>query len=335
LNKILNLIRRFLSASDGAPRVNTFLNQTESFKTAYRLVSVFYVCQLYFVSEAFLRWHKFQDVEYILPLWPIFWFDVTGFSAGVNIVMIVFAVGACSSVTFPQNRFCRILAFLGLSFYCALTNSFGTIHQSTQPWVLIAFIFIFLPNGERDARGQRRIFRAKYLSVFFAAQAIILLLFGLAGVWKIIYGVYPSNTSSVSIFSEYGFSYMIAERLIKDGALSPLGPLLIAYPKVSAGMFIVGVYMEVSALFVIFRPVLHRLWGIFFIAMLILNCAILNIEFHAIVLLTGLFLILTPFQQESLKIRELVVKMPLINLIFYFYGKSKEKFRNESKFTLL
>ena len=98
--------------------------------------------------------------------------------------MILFTLGVFSALCAPGVRGCRVLAFAGLFFYVAFRNSFGKIGHSDHAWVYVSFLFIFLPDGKRGAVASSRAGRQGYLTVFVAAQAMVMLTYSLAGFWK-------------------------------------------------------------------------------------------------------------------------------------------------------
>jgi len=313
--RLSHIFRTLLGRGQGRGKRNVFLKQSESFQKAYSLVTFFYVCQLFYLNQAFGRWLPWRQAERLDLLWPVAWIDWLGIVPSVDFIIIFFSTGTVLAAMLPHLRWCRLAACAGLFFYISLFSSFGKIGHGWHAWFFVSLLLIFLPGGEKNRVEQSRLKRQKYLSVILAVQGIILLFYSLSGFWKLSSGLSQAVEGGLSSFSIDGFAYVVADRLLSTGSETLAGPLIVSYPWVGWILFWSAVYFELFSIFVLFRPSLHRLWGLGLIGVHLGSVLIMSIVFSRNVLLIGLFFICSPFYTKSLTPKQLILSLPGFSLV--------------------
>jgi len=311
---IFRMLRRILVVNRDYART-VFISQLESFRRAKWLIYLFYVMHLFILSQAYTRWISLRGADYWMPLWPVSWINNFGTSLSVDLIIVFYSAAVFLTLLWPSVRLFRFLVFSGLLLYVALINSFGKIDHAYHAWIYVAFILIFLPDRSVENMNSKRLFRHKYLTVFIGAQAIVLMIYSLAGTWKIIGALKQAIYGELSAFSVDGFSYTVAQRLIDGETQSILAPIIMNHSWVGWILFWVGAYFEFFALLILFRPALHRVWGLVLIGMHLGSILILTINFSPSVLILGLLLVSSPFHHGRANLKEIVVSLPILQVL--------------------
>ena len=278
-----------------------FSNQTKAFETARLLVAVFYLSHLAPLIKLFVEPRDYSLVSGGSLLWPVRWITRFDIATSTNVVETVFVLSVLLAAIFPASRAARALAFVGSFFHVALANSFDKINHGTHTMLYISFVLIFLPRIPKASVS--RVARAKYLVVFSAAQASLLLTYTLAGWWKLGVTLYHFAQGQLSAFSLQGFSYLIARKLLEKREHPAAGLFLIDHPQLGRALLVSVMFLQFFSIFVVFRPKLHRFWGFSLILFHMGTALILTIPFANNVFLLALFLCLSPFSRYGLALR--------------------------------
>jgi hypothetical protein len=289
----LRRTRRFFSAGRGygAP----FRAQRRAAEGAVLLVRVFYAANLYLAFRHLRLWSGWLGTAAIDPLWPVAWVPLVGIEPAVHAIMTLMLVGAFAAALLPGWRPARGLAFLGLFLFHAFANSFGKINHSSHGWVLVSFLLTFLPDAGRHALSRSRGLRQHYLNAFWSAQAMLLLFYFMSGTWKALAAVEQLVRGEVHGFAPTALAMHIAHRLLQTGDESLLGAFFIEHPLLGWPPFVLTLYLQVSGLWVAFRPSLHRLWGAGHLAFHFVVYLSMSVSFHPQVLVVGILLLASPF----------------------------------------
>lgn len=312
----LRRLRRFLAGGEEALKAGVFAAHRRQFDQSTILVRAFYGLLIFHLSKAFGRWNRWLDLEQIDGLWPLFWSDRFDAQFVVALILSTFALGSFMAMLSPQRRICRLMAFLGLFFSAALSNSFGKIDHGSHPWIYASFIFIFLPDGTPQTLARSIAARQRYLLVFAGAQASFLLTYSLAGFWKLYVGIQQALAGHVGVLSMDGFAYMTADRLLQTSSQSVLGPLVIVHPWLSGPLMLGAIYFEIFALVVVFRPSLRRLWGTIIVAFHLGTLLVLTVEFSTNIMLAAILLIAAPGPPRRPSARVVIANLPLVRLLW-------------------
>jgi hypothetical protein len=306
----LRRARRFFSGGRrGTP--HPFRAQRASFDVAFTLVRVFYAANLYFTFTHLQLWSGFARLRALEPIWPVAWAESLGIATSVHLIMGLLLVGSVAAALLPGRRSARVAAFLGLFFFHALLNSFGKINHAFHGWILCAFVWIFLPDGTRATLGATRIRRQQLLNGFWGAMAIQGLCYSLAGSWKLL-GVIPQAWhGQIHSLAPDALGAHIAHRLLQTDAQSLLGAFFIDHAWLGWPSFLFVIYLQIFALWSVFRPALHRVWGIGLISFHFMVFLTMGIVFEPPVLLMGLLFLCSPFAPEW-RLREIARALPVL-----------------------
>lgn len=287
--------RRWLAGDQGPTTVDrAWQHQRQHFVQVYALVRVFYGLQLIHLASAFKSWNGWLSLESIDGLWPLAWGAGMPAALLASQVVALYAIGVFAALLWPQSWLARTLLFVGLFQRAALDNSFGKVDHGYHVWIYVSFVLIFLPDGTLQQLRGSIAKRQRYLLVWRGAQAMLLMTYSLAGWWKVYYGIQQARHGQMGVFSPQGFSYMTADRLLQTHSDSVLGPLIIDSVALGWPLLLAGIYIELVALWVIFRPSLIRTWGILLASLHLGTLLVLTIGFESNILLAALLLIASP-----------------------------------------
>ena len=314
-------IRKLLASHSPLRDASAFKRQAEAFQASYSLVRIFYVGQLLFCMRVFDKWSDWQQSQIFMPLWPLRWAAGWEVSQTANLLVGFWGIGVFLALFWPRVRHCRIFSFLGVFFIVAFYNSFGKIYHHYHLWVYASFLLIFLPSGTRSQLAANRTLKQIYLTVILGVQAMILLSYTLAGFWKVASSVKQFFAGEVSYFSINGMAYVVALRIVDTSKPPALSDLVLSWPQLGWLIVITAIYVECFALLVLYRPSLHRLWGIGLIAMHLGIGLVMGIHFRPAILLLVIWFIFSPFHPKHLPLRKTLADLPLLGFVFRFVGK--------------
>ena len=257
------------------------------------------------------------DVAYMggpptTPLWPIKM--VQKFTGGdwLSHGTAVTAAGlllAISAAIVPRVFVLRLGTFLYLLLQVALRNSYGSINHSAYVLLYISVALLFLP---RRTAGQRMT-RENVLSclvVLPLIQTAVLLPYALSGFWKIWYG-------RLELFSPDALTRILLERLLAEvDDIPPLLTFVSQHSRLAQTMWFLAIYIEISALLVVFRPHLHRPFGIIFILFHVTSDWMMNITFSNHIIVLGIFLVLSPLAPARFSVSGFTQSLPIIGFPF-------------------
>jgi predicted DCC family thiol-disulfide oxidoreductase YuxK len=279
------------------------------------LVRFFYIFLTFFAYQSSRFLVKIGEMIPSDPLWPIALLGKTAF-VGYGTHVVVIGLFTClAAVAVPQFRIVRILVFLFLFLQSAFLNSFGSIAHSQHFIIFVSFLFIFLPKNHNAAFCRTRSQTLSTISVFWIIQSLLLLSYSLAGTLKVL-------STGLDIFSLDGLVRVILNRAIPNGG-SPiiLEKLVVEYPTFIQMFYWGNLYLQLISLFVLFRPSLHRTYGLVLIAFHFGTFLLLQIQFTPHIIVWGLFFVMSPFSPRSLNVFEQLRSLPLIG---YVFRKKKE-----------
>lgn len=290
----LRRIRRLLAA--GVPgREEPLRAQRRAARSAALLVRVFYAANLYLVFRHLRLWGGLREREVLDPLWPVAWVPKVGIPEGVDALMTLLLAGAFAAALLPGWRPARIAAGLGLLGFHALESSFGKINHASHGWVLASLLLIAAPDAGLRELERSRLLRQRLLNAFWSAQAMLLLVYSMSGIWKALAVVTQMWRGEVHGLAPTALALHIAHRLLQTGDESLLGPFFIEHPALGWAPFAATLYLQVVAIQVAFRPSLHRSWGAALIAFHFMVYLTMAVSFHPQVLLMGILVLASPF----------------------------------------
>jgi hypothetical protein len=288
-----------------------FQTQTRAFVYARLLVRCYYVALLYFAVALLPDWEGFMSRTAPTPLWPVAWLWYTDLRTGIALILSLYLLGTLVGAILTEKRWARVLAFLGLFEFVAFNYSYGKIGHSLHAWVLTAFLLIFLPNAWEKAAWPARVVRQRFLTVFWACQALVMLIYSMAGLGKIAGAVYQFSVGQMHAFMPGALAAIVANRLIETNSRSLLGPWLIDHPLWGWPFMLADIYLQVFAFRIAFRPSLHKLWAVGLILFHIGSFLLLTISFAPSILLLALLFVCSPFHSPRENWRNMTLDLPL------------------------
>ncbi|HEX4959601.1 MAG TPA: hypothetical protein VF173_02085 [Thermoanaerobaculia bacterium] len=285
----------------------------ERFAAAQTLVAAFYAVLFFFAAGELFSWQGYQNAGDLAPRWPVFWLRFVGTEAGIAAILWLHLLGGLLAVTLCRYRWARVVIFLSLLEHIALKFSFGAVNHGDHLGVLVGFVLIFLPAGWHARGSADRTVRSATLLVFSGVQAIILLTYSMAGMWK-AGGILEQwiRGEPVTYLHPQGLAYQVAAKMIEDDTPSVLGPWLVGHPWAGWLPGIVAIYLELFALWVVARPSLHRAWGLGLALFHLASHLTLGVGFPQNILWLALFLVLSPFRPYEPDWRKAAGELPVL-----------------------
>jgi hypothetical protein len=260
-------------------------------------------------------WNQWPDVDYIAPIWPVFWTHLTGIKASVLIILAGSAISALACIFFGDKRIFRIIWFIAIMNYVGLSNSFGKIDHGMHVVIAFSFMFIFLPDGKKEIIEKNRIKMERYLIVFWGALALFMTFYTMSGICKIAGGVAQLAIGETSMFSTSSFALHIAHKMLVTNTQPILGDLLIKYERLGWMLFLSGIYIELFSVVAIFRNSLHRVWGLLLILFHVGVYLAMGIGFSINILFLAVFLCNSPFRSPKDEFRTALKNIPPVPII--------------------
>ena len=281
------------------------------FDQAFWLVRVYYAAMLYIAYTDMSRlWNTALKGGSIDPIWPAFWAtDVQ--TAGTSLLVALIA-SAVLAVAIPDRRWPRILVFVCFLMAAAFRTSFGlgSINHGNHYWLWLGFCFCFLPSGSREYLRTSLASRYRFLLTFWYTQALILLFYSMSGFWKVAAAIEALSLGEFSAFHPDALAQIVAWKMIEIGEVTVLGPLLAENPWVGWPAHLAVIYVELVAIMILFRPALHRLWGLMLIIFHIGTFFLLDISFPKHVLVLTLLFVWSPFIQQAVSVQTILRALP-------------------------
>ncbi len=311
---ILRNVRRFFAGRNRPSSRRALACQTEAFHAARVVVRCYYAGLLFLAATTMDNWPLYLGRMEALPLWPVAWLGMVPLRGGVLGILTGYLATTFLGAVFSHRRWARSLAFLGLLEFVAMENSFGKINHSHHLWVLTGFLLVFLPDV--TGRSTDRATRQRFLTVFWACQAITLLTYTMSGLGKVVCAVYQVCAGQNNILMPSGLATLIASRLLQTSSTSWLGPWLVAHPWFGWPLGLASIYLEFFAFWIAFRPALLRWWSAGLILFHIMVFLCMAIGFMPMVLLLGLLFLGTPPCPEERSLLDAARQLPLLSLVF-------------------
>ena len=247
------------------------------------------------------------------PLWPVefmnslFGMDWLALAVNAPVTPVVCSLLGLLAVVFPGWLVWRLGVFLYLFLYTALTNSLGATNHSEYFYVYMSFALLFLPSAIGRSSQMSRRAAMNCVMVLWFAQLMPLLAYFLSGFWKIWHSGWELLTTD-------SFVRILLDRMMSDTLPVPvLLPFLAKNELLAQFLFLSMIYIQVAAIFALFRPHLHRPLGIVLILFHLGTDWLLNIEFYQFTVVVGLLFVFSPFA-PPFSLRGLLQSLPLLGI---------------------
>jgi hypothetical protein len=326
-NRSINQYRRSLLLFLGGskPDLFSFRRFTQTFEKAQMLVKAFYAVLCFFVFNNVvfqgLAWLKLTDLQ---PLWPLFWVKWIDITTALYMVISLVCLLTLLCLIYYENRWIRVGTFIGFLQFTALLNSFGKINHNFHVWLVISFIFIFLPHKKWHSSQHSVTFKQKYLLVFATAQIFFMTFYSMSGIWKIYAAIDQIQIGQTyHTFHPYAMAQQVSHRLLQTNSESILGPLVVNYPWLGTLPYLAAVYLETTAVIAVFRPSLHKFLGISFMVFHFSTWLTMSIFFNTNFILLALLFVFSPFAPPNVTLKSVMYNLPLLGEFLRFINKKR------------
>lgn len=283
---------------------------SERVETAAR---IFYAFPLFWLATHLHLLRPLLEAEHFRFVWSVAWIGLVGPELGVPMVLGFAFLTAMLGALAPEYRALRIAVFLGLFQTLGVLFSFGKIHHLMHATLFTAFVFaVFLPDAAFRARHAQRAERQHALLAFHAAQTMLALTYSLAGVGKLLGSAYQLAQGQITPLHPEALARHIADRLLQTHPESLLGDLMIEYGALLWPMMLATLYLQLFALVAVFRPRLHRLWGLGLMSFHTVTGLTMTIDFTPNILLLGILYLASPFAPSGWDLRGMLSDLPLL-----------------------
>jgi len=283
------------------------------FDAAYGIVQVYYIITATFLyGGARDMSHLSVDPEQLDLLWPLLWMKAVEVETAGLILANAYVIVGFAGIFLWRSLAVRALVSLVLLQYAAWPNSFGAIHHGEHEWFWLSVCFLFLPAGSRNELRASRSLRTRFLYGFSVAPTLILFFYTLSGIYKI------KDATEKLLMAQYGgfmpdaMAQTLARRALETHSDPMWAGVIIDYPILGWPLYLALYFVELVAIVVAFRPVLHRIWGFILIGFHFGTLTFMDIPFSHHVLINGLLFVMSPFAPEKFEWREAVRAIPLL-----------------------
>lgn len=333
--RVFYLLRRFRSlfllidANDAAVTPSGFSRAAVG---VVWIVRFFYLFTAYSIATNLESSGAFMGTDLTDPLWPAVLLRDTvgiGWLNNVSAISISAAVIALLAVVFPGVLIFRVGVFLYLLLFGAIENSYGSINHGIHFYIYISFVLMFLPSSVGRPGEMSRKDAMSSIMVFWFAQSVILLTYSLAGYWKVY-------NSGVELLAPDGFVRILLARLVSDTmSVPPLLPLGVQQEFPMQVMFVATIYVQLFALFALFRPHLQRLFGVVLIVFHFGTDWLINLYFHQHLVFLGLFLVFSPFVPTRFSISSVIKSLPILGIPLRIWSNFRQASQRVDKAWLI
>lgn len=305
-------IRRKLRGRNVANRSgeNFFAGLNGTFLRTQTVVRCFYCGLLLLAILDLKNWGNFLGRTSIDPLWPVLWLRWVDLKTGIQVILCMYLLGTLAGAFRPEWRWARIFAFVGYVQFQAFHQSFGKIGHELHLWLIVSCFLMFLPALWHRSRGVSRLTKMKTVQIFWFAQAFVLMTYSMAGLGKIVVGLYQLSIGQVSMFDPHAMAIHVAMRLMETNSTSYLGSFVVDLGVWSWPGLLGTVYVQFTSFVVAFRPALHRWWGLVLICFHIGVYLVLTITFLETCLLLALLLFASPLGVREYSLGETLRALP-------------------------
>ena len=266
------------------------------------------------------EWYTMVDSPHLFqPIWSVKWISTENWETCIRLILSAFLISSLAGVLlWSRSRIIRISVFLSFFFYLSLISSFGKIDHYLHLTLIASFLFIFIPNAKSE--DPENVTRAK---VFFGMQTLILLAYFVSGFFK-IYGIIDQEILGVkSALSPDSLAQTISKTSLAANTDYFLQSYILNKPSyLYSALLILGYIIEFFSIYVIFKPRLHRIWGLILVLLHVGILLTVGPDFTNQIFIVGIFLMFSPFANTD---------TDLINDFLIVYRNIKRKFSTKTK----
>ena len=293
------------------------------------LVRFYYLFVFFTIAVSFLEYGKaFRGHLPTDPLWPISLLNYltgTEWLAHVTVISVAGSAVAVLAFTFPGALVWRLGVFLYLFLVGAVNNSYGSINHGVHLYLFISFALLFLPPTSAHRERMPRKAAMTYIMVFWFIQSIVLFCYSLAGYWKVM-------GNKLALLEPDSLVRILLARLMSDTIpVPPLLPLVASQPYLTQLLFLGIVYTQFFALFALFRPHLHRPFGMVLISFHLGSYYLTGVLFPHHIVFLAMFLLFSPLAPVRFHFFGLAQSLPLLGIPFRLWCKRRSRHAANSR----
>ena len=284
------------------------------------LVRFYYLFVFFTIAVSFLGYKNvFRGWLPTDPLWPISLLNYLTGTEWLANVPLISAVGLAVVVLafiFPGVLVWRLGVFLYLFLVGAVNNSYGSINHGVHFYLFISFALLFLPPTSARPERMPRKAAMTYIMVFWFIQSIVLFCYSLAGYWKVM-------GNKLALLEPDGLVRILLARLMSDTvSVPPLLPLFASEQYPTQLVFLGIVYTQFFALFALFRPHLHRPFGMVLISFHLGSGWLTDVLFPHHIVFLAMFLLFSPLAPRF-HFFGLAQSLPLLGIPFRLWRQRR------------
>ncbi len=290
---------------------------------AYWQLRAFYLVNLLISFDLVRRGLEIarQGLEPAL-LWPVFWVDGPNFETAATAIALALPVTAILALWYHVSWWPRLLVFLAHLQFAALENSFGSINHLLHYPLWISLFLLLAPVGPRPQARAATSAHMRVLYPAFVAQAFVGLFYSLSGYHKAYSGFFPSSTG-ISSFHPDALPLLVLRRWQETGKEPMLGDFFVSNIELAWPAYLAVIYFELFFLVAVFRPQLHRLFGLALATFHLGVWLVLGIAFPYQPVLVALLFIWSPFTAfDQATMGQRLGQLPGIDLAVWIYRRT-------------
>ena len=274
--------------------------RSEKYQQALLLVKIFYFFLFFASTQSFSQfyqvpsWHQMQRAESMFqPIWSIFWITYLPWKMAVNGVLLFFITTSFAAVLNAVHyRWIRIATFIALLQYVSLNSSFGKVDHYLHAFIAVAFLFIFLPN--HTTKSARR--QTHFLQLFWGCQLWLLTAYSSSGLFKFLGIGVQLLKGEIHAFHPEALARNVAKGNLNFGNRMFFDTWLLDSPSwLFSAVQLAGYFLELTSIFIIFYPHLHRVWGLLLLGLHAGILLTVGPDFTLHMLVVAILLVSSPF----------------------------------------
>jgi len=286
------------------------------YDSAVWIVRIYYIVNLYIVYSQLtsIRARGLSGAT-LDPVWPLIWVEWVGLELS-SLVILHFSIAAgFVGILFWQYRSARVVVALSHLFVAGFHNSFGGMGHGSHEWLWVGVCFVFLPTGPLSETGRTRAGRFTFLTVFSLAQGLILLFYSLSGLYKVSAALQALLAGEIGGFSPEAMALTLANRMLQTNTDAIWAPFIIENYLIGWPLYLGLYYVEFVSIVILFRPSLHRVWGLILIGFHFGTVLFMAIPFPAHILINAMLFVYSPFRPDKTSWAAMLQQLPIFGFL--------------------
>lgn len=284
---------------------------------AYAIVQIYYIMVAMQLSGSSRGLRDIaSSASELTLLWPVAWLNFVPFDLGLFALANAYVVVSFIGIIFWRYLLVRLCVCVVVLQWSAIQNAFGAINHGFHEMFWISFCFLFLPSSSRKNILTVRKVRTRFLYAFSVAPALILFFYTLSGIYKVQDAAVALLTGQYGGFMPDAMAQTLARRSLETLSDPLWAPFIIENAYIGWPLYLGLYYIEIVAIFILWRPQLIKVWGIMLIGFHFGTVTFMDISFDYHIFINGLLFIMSPYAATDFKLGEALKQLPLIGVLF-------------------